>query len=158
MATEVSLRLIDDLQFEATTPGGSFRLAARVDADAAQAGPSPVQAVLVSLAACGAMDVVSILRKMRQEVLSYEVRASGERATEHPRVFTQIALTHRLRGGRLAEENVRRAIQLSISRYCPIYAMLIPTVPIDVRYEIETPDGVIRGSVEPETDEQRAAG
>jgi putative redox protein len=96
------------------------------------------------------MDVISILRKMRQEVTSYEVVVTGERAEEHPRVYTSIDVRHIVRGAPLAESSVRRAIQLSISGYCPVYAMLSPAVPITVRYEVtdEGTNAEAQGTVE----------
>jgi putative redox protein len=82
------------------------------------------------------MDVISILRKMRQEVTGYRVRVRGARRDEHPRVFTGIAVEHVVRGRRLNAAAVRRAIELSATRYCAVSAMLERAAPIDVRYRI----------------------
>jgi putative redox protein len=114
------------------------------------AGTSPMQAVLAAVGGCGAMDVISILRKMRQEVESYEIRVSATRASEHPKVFTGIDLRHIVSGLEVNEANVARAIQLTITRYCPVYAMLAPVVPIRVSDEVRTPAGTVEGRVEPE--------
>jgi putative redox protein len=115
---------------------------------------------LLALGGCGAMDTISILRKMRQDVTDYEVRLTHERSSEHPRVFTSITMTHAVRGRALAEGMIRRAISLTMARYCPVYAMLQPTVDIRERYEITdettgattsaeiTPDDV-RGAAQP---------
>jgi len=136
MASEVWMRLVDGLKFDVRTGNGAEL---RIDSPKAgedPTGPSPVELVLVGLGGCGAMDVISILRKMRQEVTDYALRVTGERAEDHPRVFTSAVIHHFLRGRGLHEESVRRAIYLSMSRYCPVFAMLAPTVPIAVRYEI----------------------
>ncbi len=136
-----TLSLQHDLHFVARTPGGhEVHLSARVDGDDAPDAPTPMEMLLITLAGCGAMDVISILRKMRQDVASYDLRISGERAPEHPRVYTSILMTHELRGGAIVEANVVRAIHLSMSRYCPVFAMLHPAVAIRERYVI-TDDG-----------------
>lgn len=134
-----SLRLIDGLRFNVRTTSGHEIVLDSGPPPGGDAGPRPIELVLAALGGCGAMDVISILRKMRQDVTSYDVRVEGERRDEHPRVYTTITVTHQLEGRDLDEANVRRAVELSMSRYCPVYTMLSPAVPIDVRYEmIET--------------------
>lgn len=147
MAMDVTLRLVDGLEFTAATPGGEFQMHS---SGAEGAGTSPMQALLAALGGCGAMDVISILRKMREDLASYEVRVSGSRASEHPKVFISIDLRHVLSGPDLKEANVARAIQLTITRYCPVYAMLAPAVPITVSYEVRTSAGTFVGRVEPQ--------
>jgi putative redox protein len=80
------------------------------------------------------MDVISILRKMRQDVTGYEVRLRGERASEQPRVFTRIFVEHVVRGRGLSAESVRRAVELSVTRYCSAAAMLGKSARIEQRY------------------------
>ena len=134
---ETRIQLVQDLHFVAHTRAGhEIHLDSRLDADDSSTGTSPMELQLVTLAGCTAMDVISILRKMREDVAAYDLRISGERATAHPRVYTSILLTHSLRGASLAERNVRRAVELSMTRYCPVFAMLHPTVPIRECYEI----------------------
>jgi putative redox protein len=87
-------------------------------------GPRPTEVLLAALGACTAMDVVSILRKKRQEVGVYRVRLEGEQAAEHPRVVTAVRVVHEFEGGRLDPVAVRRAIELSAGRYCAISATL----------------------------------
>jgi putative redox protein len=142
MATSsVNLRLEGEMRFTANTASGhEIRLDTKVDGAGGDAGARPVEALLAALGACTAMDVISIPRKMRQEVSAYSVRVEGERAEARPRVFTSIRVLHALRG-KLAEERVRRAIDLSISAYCPVHAMLAPSVPISSRYEITDESG-----------------
>jgi putative redox protein len=85
---------------------------------------SPVESVVASLAACTAMDVISILGKKRQAIDRYEVEARAEQRTEYPQVLTLIDVTHVVEGTVLLEEAVRRAIELSATKYCPVNAML----------------------------------
>jgi putative redox protein len=94
------------------------------DERASNLGGSPVETVLAALAACSAMDVVSILAKKRQAVETYEVEASGSQRDEYPQVYTEIELVHVLSGRGLSEAAIRRAIELSATKYCPVSAML----------------------------------
>jgi len=85
---------------------------------------SPVETVVASLRACTAMDVVSILTKKRQVLTSYMVEARADQRDEYPQVFTRIDLVHVIEGTVLLEAAVRRAIELSASKYCPVNAMV----------------------------------
>ncbi len=131
------LRLKDGLHFVATTPAGfTVDLDSKVEAGPDAVAPSPMELQLIALGGCGAMDSVSILRKMRQDVTAYEVRLSYTRALEHPRVYTSVQIVHVVHGRNLIEANVHRAIQLTMVRYCPVFAMLSPKVDITERYEM----------------------
>jgi putative redox protein len=70
------------------------------------------------------MDVISILRKKRQDVTSFEVRVDAPRAEEHPKVFTQAIILYLISGHKVDEAAVRRAIELTAKSYCPAQAML----------------------------------
>jgi putative redox protein len=93
-------------------------------------GFSPMELPLVALAGCMGMDVVSIIRKQRQDLTGYDMAVRGERADEHPKVFTQITVEHTFTGRGLRRDMVERAIELSRTRYCSVNAMLAPTVAI----------------------------
>ncbi len=88
------------------------------------AGFRPMELLLVGLAGCTGMDVISILRKKRQQVTRYEVHVQGVRAEDHPMVFVEITVEHVLTGHHLQPEAVVRAIELSKDRYCGAGAML----------------------------------
>jgi putative redox protein len=85
---------------------------------------SPVETVAVSLAACSAMDVVSILAKKRQEVSRYEIRVEAIQRDEYPQILTHAIVTHEVEGPMVEEAAIRRAIELSATKYCPVNAML----------------------------------
>lgn len=87
-------------------------------------GVRPSELVPMALAGCTAMDVVSILRKKRQRVSRYEVLARGIQRDEPPAVFTRIDVTHVVHGFEVDPEAVRRAIELSATRYCAVGATL----------------------------------
>ena len=85
---------------------------------------SPVETVAVSLAACSAMDVVSILAKKRQQVSRYSVRVEAIQRDEYPQVLTRADVTHEVEGPGVEEAAVRRSIELSATKYCPVNAMV----------------------------------
>ncbi len=88
------------------------------------AGFRPMELLLVSLAGCTGMDVISILRKKRQQITAYEVHVEGIRAEEDPKVFVEITVDYLITGHQIRPEAVERAIQLSKDRYCGAGAML----------------------------------
>jgi putative redox protein len=85
---------------------------------------SPVETVTAAVAACSAMDVVSILVKKRLKIESYTVTVEAIQRDEYPQVLTRIDLLHELQGPSVTEEALRRCIELSATKYCPVNAML----------------------------------
>jgi putative redox protein len=124
----------DGLLFEATTPHGAIALASGLDEPGN--GVTPMETLATAVASCTAMDVVSILKKMRQPLEAFSVEVSGERAEDHPKRFLSLEVVYRLRGD-LDESKVKRAISLSEERYCSVAATLKPGVPITSRFVIE---------------------
>jgi putative redox protein len=106
------------------------------DDAAAGTAPSPVETVALALAACAAFDVVTILRKKRQEMTSYEVRIEAEQRVGPPAVFSGVTLRHIVRGRQIDPRAVEQAVELSRDKYCSVGAMLAPTVPIDHAIEV----------------------
>lgn len=147
MAKDVTVSLLEKMQFRVDTGSGhALVIDASPDVGGAEAGPRPMELQLAALAGCSAMDVISILRKMRQDVTVYEVSAHGETAPDHPQRYTEVVLIHRVGGDAIREDSVRRAIELSMTRYCPVYAMLSPGVRIVERYEVRDGAGNLMAS------------
>ena len=109
------------MQFVATPSSGHV---IAFDERRSNQGGSPVETVLTALAACTAMDVISIAGKKRQAVERYEIEASGTQRDEYPQVFTEVDVVHVVHGTRLSEAAIRRAIELSATKYCPVSAMI----------------------------------
>lgn len=115
-----------------TSTGSGLQLTGRtgsgheivLDDAAGDAGARPAELIPLALAGCTAMDVVSILRKKRQDVTSYDVRVAGVQDDEHPNAFTSFDVVHSVAGPGLDVEAVRRAIELSATRYCSVGATL----------------------------------
>src|SRR5688572_19111675 len=87
-----------------------------------RAAPSPLEMLLVSVAACTAADVISILQKKREDVTEYKVEVTGERAEDHPRKFISFHVHHIVHGRSVSEKAVAAAIQLSDTKYCSVAA------------------------------------
>ena len=85
---------------------------------------SPMETVMVSLAACSAMDVISIALKKRQVLAAYRIRIEAVQRDAYPEVFTPIDVTHEVEGPGVEEAAIRRCIELSATKYCPVNAML----------------------------------
>ncbi len=99
-------------------------------------GFRPLELLAVSLAGCTAMDVISILRKKQQAVTGFEVRTHADQASEHPHVFTHVLVEYILTGHGISPDAVERAIELSVTKYCPVQAMLGKAVQIEHKYQI----------------------
>ena len=105
------------------------------DAGDQRAGAGPTESVLAVLAGCTSMDVGPILRKKRQAAATYRVAVTGQKADEHPQLYTSITVEHQVTG-EVEPEALRRAIELSATRYCPVSAMLSKAVRIEHRYRL----------------------
>lgn len=125
-----------DEVFEGKTADGNTII---LDGDSAHThGPSPMEAVLMALCSCTSVDVVSILKKKRQELTGLIVSAVGTQAPAPPRIFTHIKLTYAVRG-KLSRKAVEDAVSLSKHKYCSVSLMLEKNCPVE--YEIVYPDG-----------------
>lgn len=100
------------------------------------AGAGPRELVLAGLGGCTGMDVASILAKKRQVPETYRVEVVAETAADPPRVFTRVVVEHQVSGA-VAPEPLRRAVELSATRYCPVSAMLSRSVRIEHRYRLQ---------------------
>lgn len=102
-------------------------------------GPTPIEALLSSIAACSAIDVVSILEKKRQKVTGYRVEVEGERVPQGtwPRPFLSITVRHIIKGENIDPAAVARAIELTDEKYCSVIATLRQAPKIESVWEIE---------------------
>ncbi len=99
-------------------------------------GFRPLELVLVGLAGCTAMDVISILTKKRQKVTAFEVKAHGEQADEHPRALTRFLVEYVVTGKEIDRDAVQRAVELSQEKYCSVSATLRKAGPIETKITI----------------------
>lgn len=99
-------------------------------------GPSPMELVLIGIGGCMAMDVISILQKMKQPVTGLEVRLHGEQNPNHPKYYTSVELTFVVRGAGVERERVERAIELSRTTYCSAVNSLRPDCQVTTAIEL----------------------
>ncbi len=125
------------MRFDATALSGhEVALDSATEHGGHNEGFRPMELFLMGLAGCTAMDVISILEKKRQNVTGFEVRVTGNRAEEHPRVYTDAHIEYIVRGHGVDPKAVERAIELSQTKYCPAQAMLGQTMPITHSYRV----------------------
>jgi putative redox protein len=92
--------------------------------------------VLSAIAACSGIDIVDILSKMRIDFSDFEIETEAEQTEEHPRVFKDIFVTYKLRTDQSNAEKVKKAIDLSLDKYCGVSAMLKKNSPIHYKLQI----------------------
>jgi putative redox protein len=99
-------------------------------------GVRPMEMLLLGVAGCTMIDVVTTLKKMRQDLSHLETKINAERATDHPKVFTDIHIQFILKGQNLDEKKVDKAITLSADKYCSASIMLGETATITHDFEV----------------------
>ena len=109
-----------------------------------ETGVSPVEMVALALAGCTAMDVISILEKKQIHVTGFEVKVDAARAADHPKRITKAVLEYVVRGHNVEEAALRRAIELSVTKYCSVHAMLKDSFPIALTYSIYEGDQLVK--------------
>lgn len=126
-----------DMHFTATADTGfNLTLDAAPSVGGQNMGFRPLELMLVSLAGCTGMDVISILKKKRQAVTGFEVHVDADQADDHPHVYTDIRVTYIVHGHDIDPKAVERSIELSETKYCPATAMLRQAANITSSYEI----------------------
>lgn len=130
-------RLVTGMEFAAEAGSGhQLVLDAAEHAGGHDRGFRPMELLLVGLAGCTAMDVISILRKKRQHVTSYETRVTGERAENHPTVYTNVTVEHIITGHGVDPAAVARAIELSETTYCGAGATISKTAQLTHTFRV----------------------
>jgi putative redox protein len=152
MASEkfASMRFAGGNRFVARSGSGhEITMDTAVDDGGENGGPSPMELPLMALLGCTGMDVIPVLHKMRQDVTDYTSSAHGVRAETHPKVFVSIEVEHIVTGRELAPSSVRRAVELSATRYCSVGGML--KLSATITHKITTVDAATgeRTEVEP---------
>jgi putative redox protein len=135
---EVNLTRVDqDYHFEAR---GAANVVINIDANPEigghNAGARPMELMLMGLGGCSAIDVISILKKQRQPIERFDINVKAERQqVEEFNLFSTIHV-HFILGGQLDEDKVRRAIDLSLEKYCSVAALLYKTATITSSFEL----------------------
>ncbi|RME64654.1 MAG: OsmC family protein [Nitrospirae bacterium] len=135
---QVELKWVDGLMFVCSSgTGHSLVVDGDIEVGGTDSAPRPTELLLMALGGCTAMDVISILRKKRQKVTGFEVKVTGQRADSHPKRFEKMQIEYIIKGDDIKEEAVKRAVELSMQKYCSVKATLEPSVEISYSYRIE---------------------
>jgi putative redox protein len=99
-------------------------------------GTSPMELILIGLGGCTGMDVISILEKKQQKVTHFELKLHGVRSETHPKVYKEITLEYIVTGHAVDPEAVKRAVELSETKYCSVSAMISKTAEIKTKITV----------------------
>jgi putative redox protein len=136
MTKEIQMNWLEDMTFQTDLDGHRLVVDADDSVGGKNRGPRPKGLLLVSLAGCTAMDVISILKKMREPVGWFNLKVSGNLTEEHPKKFTDFKVIYQFKkSDGLNPQNVQKAVELSQNKYCGVSATLRDAH--DVAWEIE---------------------
>lgn len=121
MTTEAQLQWTGKLQFVGRVGNGP---AVVMDTPEGGGGPSPMEILLMGVAGCTAVDVMSIMQKKRSPLIDFQVRITGDRADNHPRRYTRIHVEYIFKGNGIKTKDVEQAIRLSEMKYCGAMASM----------------------------------
>jgi len=134
----VNVKWDGGMRFVATTEeGDSVAMDADPESGGERRGVRPVKLVLVGLGGCTGMDIIWILKRQRQELTGLEMNVTGTRRGKDPRYYEDIQVEYVVRGRKLRESAVKRAIELSEQKYCSVRGILRPEVKVTTSYRIE---------------------
>jgi putative redox protein len=136
MAVEAKLSWTDGLQFVARAENGPGVV---LDNTEGGSGPTPMQMVLIGVAGCTAMDVVSILKKKRSSFTDLHVNISGDQAEDHPKRYTYINIEFVVHGKGVKPKDVERSIELSATKYCSAISSI--NAEVEHTYRLVEEDG-----------------
>jgi putative redox protein len=138
MKDSINLKWLENMAFEADIDGEKISLDTSPEHGGTGQGPRPKPLMMVALAGCTAMDVVSLMKKMRVEVEDFSVRVDGELTDEHPKQFTGMEIVYSFKGQNIDEEKIKKAINLSLEKYCGVSATLKKAIKLSHRIEINS--------------------
>lgn len=134
---DAKVTYLNGLQFVGVTSSGH---AIVMDGDpsvgGSNTGSRPMELLLLGAGGCSGMDVISILKKKKQDVTGLEISVKGEKAEDYPKKFTGISLEFVVKGRNISEDAVKRAVELSMNKYCSVKATLEGSAKITFSYKI----------------------
>ncbi|MFH2115993.1 MAG: OsmC family protein [Spirochaetota bacterium] len=133
---EINCSWNGDMAFTAKVNGHEIVLDAEEQFGGKDSGPRPKPLILTALAGCSGMDVVSVLKKMREPISWFNMRVEGDLTEEHPKTYTKVRIIYQFRkSDGLKDENVQKAINLSQDRYCGVAALLRKALELETAVE-----------------------
>lgn len=125
------------MQFVAQADSGpAIVMDAETEFGGKNAGPRPSELLIMGIGGCSGMDIISVLKKKKENVTGFEINVTGTKAEEHPKKYTAIDIEYVVKGKNLSDAAVKRAVDLSMEKYCSVKATLEGTAKITYRYRI----------------------
>jgi len=138
MSVNAKITLVDGMQFVGTANSGhEVIMDAAPEVGGQNKGSRPMELVAIALGGCTGMDVISILRKKKQDVRGFEINVTGQKADEYPKRYTSMHIEFVIKGKDISEEAVKRAIELSSDKYCAVSGTIKPGTEVTHSYRIE---------------------
>lgn len=133
-----TIKYVDGLQFVGESGSGhAIIMDADTEVGGNDTGVRPTELLLIGLGGCSGMDIVSILKKKKQDIRGLRINVNGQKAETHPKRFTDIDIEFIVSGHNLSEDAVKRAVELSMEKYCSVKATLEGSAKINFTYRIE---------------------
>ncbi|MFH1014949.1 MAG: OsmC family protein [Nitrospirota bacterium] len=134
---EAKVTYVDGLQFVGEAASGhAIVMDGDKEVGGRNTGARPMELLLIGLGGCSGMDVVSILKKKKQEINGVEIKVKGEKAENYPKKFTDIDIEFIVRGRNVSEDAVKKAVELSMGKYCSVKATLEGSAKVTWSYKI----------------------
>ncbi|MBI3377203.1 MAG: OsmC family protein [Nitrospirae bacterium] len=134
---EAKVTYVDGLQFVGEAASGhTIVMDGDKEVGGRNTGARPMELLLIGLGGCSGMDIVSILKKKKQEINGVEIKVKGEKAENYPKKFTDIDMEFIVRGRNVSEGAVKRAVELSMEKYCSVKATLEGSAKVTWSYKI----------------------
>jgi putative redox protein len=134
MKTEVSIKWLGNMAFEGEVGGHKIIVDAAPESGGQNLGARPKPLMLLALAGCTGMDVVSILKKMRVELDDFQVLVEGDMTEEHPKYYEKMKVIYQFKGKDLPMDKLEKAVSMSEEKYCGVAALYKKAIPLS--YEI----------------------
>lgn len=132
----VDLEWKEGMAFESELDGHTVKLDAPVEMGGADSGPRPKKLMLLSLAGCTGMDIVSILKKMKVELSYFNVKVEAELTEEHPKQYSSMTVIYEFKGDDLPMSKLEKAVNLSSEKYCGVQAVYKKAIPVNTEIRI----------------------
>lgn len=123
MINKIEVSWKGEMLFESVAPEGKVMIDAAEDVGGQGKGLRPKAMMLTSLAGCSAMDVISLLKKMRAEVADFKIEVEGNLTEEHPKIYDKVKVIYQFYGKDFQKDKIEKAVNLSVDRYCGVFEM-----------------------------------
>ncbi len=136
MLNEINVKWNGKMSFSTEIDGHNLIVDSSSDVGGENKGPRPKKLLLLALAGCTGMDVISILKKMKVEIFNFSIKVIGNTQEEHPKKYTDISIKYQFKGNNLEYVKIKKAVDLSKDKYCSVIAILKEAVKLNFEIEI----------------------